>query len=355
MLRPASPCRPEDRSAATAAELEGHWVQAARGEAGAGLVCTRLPQKRCRSRAGRLPRQRLAGLHAVGQHEVTLSPHFSPAAFPWQAEVQELFGVVDVEHRGQISREDLAAGLIDWKVGQWWPVAVPRLHAASKLPLAPVLPLLRWQWAAGVLSLRGLKHTQHPPPHLPRPPQRTRRPSRTRTRTAGWSARAARLASWTRAAAARWAPPTSPLPLAATCPPTRWTPVRLLCDLPVPARCEARAHAAFNSGPFSGCRSRSSCARLCSRRDLPAAAVHQALLEATGGRAARRASTSAAGGEVAWPAATASGGEVADDTEPRIDFDHFLCMLREQSVDLDKFDDRQGRARDRAGSLRPGG
>lgn len=35
-----------------------------------------------------------------------------------EAEVGELFSVVDVEQRGEISREELAAGLIDWKAFQ---------------------------------------------------------------------------------------------------------------------------------------------------------------------------------------------------------------------------------------------
>ena len=35
-----------------------------------------------------------------------------------QEEVQELFGVVDVEQRGQVTQAELAAGLIDWKAFQ---------------------------------------------------------------------------------------------------------------------------------------------------------------------------------------------------------------------------------------------
>lgn len=77
--------------------------------------------------------------------------------------------------------------------------------------------------------------------------------------------------------------------------------------------------------------------RVCAHPPACVAAVHQALLEATGGRAAMRASAAAGAGDGAWPAA-AGGGE--DDAEPHIDFDRFLCMLREQSGDLDKFDDR---------------
>lgn len=32
-----------------------------------------------------------------------------------QSEVSELFGVVDVQQRGEVGRAELAAGLIDWK------------------------------------------------------------------------------------------------------------------------------------------------------------------------------------------------------------------------------------------------
>lgn len=51
-------------------------------------------------------------------------------SLPLQAEVEELFDVVDVERRGQISREELAAGLIDWKVGLQGALAAPWLPAA---------------------------------------------------------------------------------------------------------------------------------------------------------------------------------------------------------------------------------
>ena len=35
-----------------------------------------------------------------------------------QAEVAELFSVVDVEGKGQVGRAELTAGLIDWKAFQ---------------------------------------------------------------------------------------------------------------------------------------------------------------------------------------------------------------------------------------------
>lgn len=35
-----------------------------------------------------------------------------------QGEVEELFDVVDVGHRGEVTQVELAAGLIDWKAFQ---------------------------------------------------------------------------------------------------------------------------------------------------------------------------------------------------------------------------------------------
>ena len=90
----------------------------------------------------------------------------------------------------------------------------------------------------------------------------------------------------------------------------------------------------------------------------------QALLEATGGRAAADPSPAAASGEITWqPSAAANGsasaaggaGGAADADgatgsgagggrgsleAPRIDFEHFLALLQAPSGDLDKFDDR---------------
>lgn len=48
-----------------------------------------------------------------------------------QAEVGELFDAVDVERRGELSRAELAAGLIDWKAFQ---VGVQRAHRTGPGP-----------------------------------------------------------------------------------------------------------------------------------------------------------------------------------------------------------------------------
>ncbi len=51
----------------------------------------------------------------------------------------------------------------------------------------------------------------------------------------------------------------------------------------------------------------------------------------------------AAGGGAAEPVAAGGSDDAWEDDEARIDFDHFLSMLRERSIDLDKFDDRWAR------------
>ncbi|KAL4458324.1 hypothetical protein ABPG75_013189 [Micractinium tetrahymenae] len=149
-----------------------------------------------------------------------------------EAEVQELFGVVDVEHKGQINREELAAGLIDWKAFQ---------------------DTYKDRWL----------------------------------------------------------------------------------------ECARRAFAeldADGSGALSAAEIAAAFGSHLSPYEVDAA-VHHALLEATEGRAARPAGTAAAAGEGAR-AAAGDGDEVGEDADARISFKHFLCMLREHSGDLDKFDDR---------------
>ena len=77
------------------------------------------------------------------------------------------------------------------------------------------------------------------------------------------------------------------------------------------------------------------------------AALHHALLEATGGHAAARPSAVAAAGEVTWEA---DGGGSGGGT---VDFDHFLAMLRDGggADDLLKFDDRLSNHTSRQPSL----
>lgn len=73
----------------------------------------------------------------------------------------------------------------------------------------------------------------------------------------------------------------------------------------------------------------------------PAPCLRQALLEATGGRAANpspaAAAASASGGADAR--GSLDGGRASMEA-PRINFEHFLALLQSPSGDLDKFDDR---------------
>ncbi len=74
------------------------------------------------------------------------------------------------------------------------------------------------------------------------------------------------------------------------------------------------------------------------------AAVHQALLEATDGAlAAEEAAAAAAAAAAAEQGAEPGARPSLDLGARRIDFDHFLCLLREPSGainDLDNYDDR---------------
>ncbi|KAL4423095.1 hypothetical protein ABPG77_004778 [Micractinium sp. CCAP 211/92] len=161
-----------------------------------------------------------------------------------EAEVEELFDVVDVERRGQISREELAAGLIDWKAFQ---------------------DTYKDRWL----------------------------------------------------------------------------------------ECARRAFAELDAGG-SGALGAAEIASAFGSHLSPYevdAAVHHALLEAAGGRATRRASVAAAGGGAAEPVAAGGGDDAWEDDEARIDFDHFLSMLRERSIDLDKFDDRLSNHTSRQASM----
>ncbi|PRW33251.1 calcium-dependent kinase 17-like [Chlorella sorokiniana] len=92
------------------------------------------------------------------------------------------------------------------------------------------------------------------------------------------------------------------------------------------------------------------------------AAVHQALLEATGAPqqsapGGGSSATAAAGGEAAAAAAAADGAlAAAPEPAAKLDFDHFLALLREPSGDIDKqlykFDDRLSAHTSRQASLR---